>query len=160
MKYTQWHVSPSIAAQTEAALQRGRYEVFAIWTTGYDREQTAQMSASITQCVIPAQTPGETPDGVYVHIAGAELQRIQIDNYRRKERSVVQLHTHPGADVRMSSLDRKWEVVRHVGALSIIVPFYGLRGLSLLDGANIYEREVEDWRLWSRQETAERLVML
>ncbi|MHA6823929.1 hypothetical protein ACQUKI_20695 [Ralstonia pseudosolanacearum] len=160
MKYTQWTIPQAVVTQTEAALLSGRHEVFAIWTAPYDREQHSGVSANITRSIIPAQTPGETADGVYVHIAGSELQRIQLDNYRRNERSVVQLHTHPGADVRMSSLDRKWEVVRHVGALSIIVPFYGMRGLSLVEGANIYERELDDWRLWSRQEAAERMVLL
>jgi hypothetical protein len=96
---------------------------------------------------------------VWVHIAGQELQRIQLDNFQRKERSIIQLHTHPGANVNMSQLDKEWEVVRHMGALSIIVPFYGTRGLNLFDGANVYEREGDDWRLWPRSETAERLVV-
>ena len=160
MKYAQWIIPKAVVAQTEAALLSGQHEVFAIWTAPYDREQPSNTNANITRSIIPVQTPGETADGVYVHIAGGELQRIQLDNHRRNERSVVQLHTHPGADVRMSSLDRKWEVVRHVGALSIIVPFYGTRGLSLFEGANIYEREMDDWRLWSRQEATERMVLL
>lgn len=60
----------------------------------------------------------------------------------------------------MSMLDREWEIVRHIGALSIIVPYYGQRGLGSFDGANVYEREEHDWRLWSSKEVMERLVLL
>jgi hypothetical protein len=157
MKYQYWNVPLHIAAETERAFLVGRHEVFAIWAA--PRLAGVKAGADISRFIVPAQTPGVTPDGVWVHIDGAELQRIQLDNFRRAERSVVQLHTHPGADVRMSSLDRKWEVVRHVGALSIIVPHYGTKGLLLHDAANVYEREEDDWRLWSREEARKRLVV-
>jgi proteasome lid subunit RPN8/RPN11 len=160
MSYQRWRIPPSVAAETAHAFRRGQYEVFAIWTAAVLGDpQGATADAEILRCVVPDQAPGVTATGVWVHIQGQELQRIQLDNYRRRERSVVQLHTHPGADVRMSQLDRDWEVVRHVGALSIIVPFYGAGGLRLHDVANVYEREADNWRLWSRTEAAERLVL-
>lgn len=159
MKYKYWNIPPQVAEQTGKALLVGSHEVFVIWSAA--REACGDAArAEISRCIVPAQNPGVTSDGVWVHIEGAELQRIQLDNFRRAERSIVQLHTHPGADVRMSSLDRKWEVVRHVGALSIIVPHYGTKGLLLHDAANVYEREEDDWRLWSRAEARERLVAI
>lgn len=158
MKYDKWKISPQVVTTTEKAFLRGRYEVFAIWTA--PRADTGFIShADVTRCIVPAQTPGVTSAGVWVHIEGQELQRIQLENFKYKERSVIQLHTHPSSNVNMSQLDRDWEVVRHVGALSIIVPFYGASGLSLFENANVYEREESDWRLWSRNEAIERLVL-
>lgn len=160
MKYSQWKIPQQIVSETEQAFLVGKHEVFAIWASPSGPGNAPSHVANVSRSIIPAQTPGATPAGVWVHIEGQELQRIQLDNFRRKERSIIQLHTHPSANVNMSELDRKWEVVRHVGALSIIIPFYGVRGLSLLDGANVYEREENDWRLWPHSEAAERLVVI
>lgn len=158
MKYLNWKIPKQVLTETQQTFLRGKHEVFVIWAAArLDGEQG--VTAEITRCVVPEQRPGVSQHGVWVHIKGEELQRIQLDNYRRKERSIVQLHTHPGADVRMSALDREWEVVRHVGALSIIVPHYCRQGLNGFKGVNVYEREEEDWRLWSPNEVAERLVV-
>ena len=158
MRYRKWKIPQKVLVETQQAFLRGQHEVFVIWTGR--REENNQIDvAEITNCIVPEQKPGVSQHGVWVHIAGSELQRIQLDNFHRKERSIVQLHTHPGADVRMSKLDREWEVVRHVGALSIIVPHYGLRGLNSFEGVNVYERDEADWRLWSIKELSERLVL-
>ena len=159
MSYKKWKIPQQVLSESQQAFLRGQHEVFVIWTAAH-HANTAGDIAEITRCIVPAQKPGVSKHGVWVHIAGEELQRIQLDNYQRKERSIVQLHTHPGADVSMSALDREWEVVRHVGALSIIVPHYGRLGLRSFDGVNVYEREENDWRLWSPAEAAERLVLL
>lgn len=160
MKYSKWNIPRHVVDDTERAFLRGAHEVFVIWTAALrDDAGPSASAASITRCIVPAQTPGITANGVWVHIEGQELQRLQLDNYRRGERSIVQLHTHPGDDVTMSALDREWEVVRHVGALSIIVPNYSKRGLGSFLGVNVYEREESDWRLWSRGEVEERLVV-
>lgn len=158
MKIDQWKIAQEVARQTEQALLAGEHEVFVIWTS-IKSSTPPQTPMDVDRCIVPAQKPGVTDDGVWVHIEGGELQRIQIENFREGRRSVIQLHTHPGADVRMSQLDRTWEVVRHVGALSIIVPYYGRCGLLFGNGANIYEREEDDWRLWSAKEVQERLVI-
>jgi proteasome lid subunit RPN8/RPN11 len=157
MRYKKWEIPQQVLTETHMAFLRGSHEVFVIWAAA--RQETNDvLVAEVTRCILPEQEPGASQHGVWVHIAGSELQRIQLDNHRRKEKSIVQLHTHPGADVRMSALDREWEVVRHVGALSIIVPHYGLRGLGSFEGVNVYEREEDDWRLWSSKEVKERLV--
>src|SRR5713226_7100139 len=140
MKFERWEISRKVIEQTLAAFKRGRHEVFVIWT---GQLNIVHPSCRIQRCVIPTQQPGFAPQGgAYVHITGAELSRIQYQNYDLGERSVIQLHTHPSGDVRMSELDRQWEVVNHVGALSIIVPSYGDRRLEGFPGANVYEREV------------------
>ena len=158
MKYQTWRIPATVLAETQRAFLSGQHEVFAIWTASIQSDSEAMLDANVLRCIVPAQEPGVSAQGVWVHIDGAELQRVQIDNYRRQERAIVQLHTHPGADVQMSGLDREWEVVRHIGALSIIVPHYGKHGLSSLDGVNVYEREENDWRLWTSDEVTQRLV--
>lgn len=159
MKINRWEIPHAILRQTEAAFRVGQHEVFAIWTA-QKNEVTSGVTVDrvrVSRCIVPTQTPGGTPQGVFVHIEGRELQRIQLDNFDKSERSIVQLHTHPGSDVSMSGLDRQWEVVRHIGALSIIVPFYGRRGLTDFEGVNVYERDEVDWRLWSKNEVMERI---
>lgn len=160
MKNIRWNIPSSVVAQTEKAFLSGKHEIFAIWTAARLSDGDSCDTVGVCRCIVPLQTPGVTPTGVWVHIAGPELQRIQLDNFNRKERSVIQLHTHPGRDVTMSELDRKWEVVRHTGALSIIVPFYGAGGLQLGESANVYERDENDWRLLSQGEVQERLVQI
>lgn len=158
MKVQHWHIDRRVIERTERAVLIGQHEVFAIWTSVNPAVLT-QSTLLVDDCIVPAQTPGVSAEGVWVHIDGSELQRIQIENFREGRRSVIQLHTHPGADVCMSALDRTWEIVRHVGALSIIVPFYGRNGLALNAGANVYEREEDGWRLWPFAEVRERLVV-
>jgi hypothetical protein len=157
-----WKVPNQILAQTSHAFGRGAHEVFVMWTAQLHTTTTGSDNGTIdvTRCIVPEQMPGQGNDGVWVHIDGRELQRIQLDNYAKGERSIVQLHTHPSSDVRMSLLDRQWEVVRHVGALSIIVPHYGARGLPGFPGVNVYEREERDWRLWPNREVQNRLIIV
>lgn len=157
MRYGHWQVPAAVVAATESAMKGRNHEVFAIWTASLQVGQESAQEGRVLQAIIPRQRPGQTAFGVYVHIPGEELQHIQLANYARAERSIIQLHTHPSTDVRMSDLDREWEVTSHVGALSIIVPNYCAHGLRLFSGANIYEREDDDWRLWPVQEAKERM---
>lgn len=157
MKIDYWDIPQSVIDKTGQAFTVGQHEVFVLWTASLNNTGPA---CEIKRCIVPSQRPGVTPFGVYVHIEGAELNRIQFDNYDRGEKCVIQLHTHPSPDVRMSELDREWEVVKHVGALSIIVPSYGKRGLSGFIGVNVYEREEKAWRLWSRNETDQHLRII
>lgn len=153
-----WTLPASVFEETRQAFLTGRHEVFAIWVAGRGSEPEAPIA--VRRCVVPAQAPGQTAYGVYVRIESAELQRIQLDNHRKGERSVIQLHTHPGRDVTMSELDREWEVVRHVGALSIIVPHYGTNDWRRFEGVNVYEREPDGWRLWSHAECLKRIAIV
>lgn len=157
-----WQVSKRVLNETERAFRAGEHEIFVIWTSllATEASQNCDSIQRIQRSIVPAQRPGRSAFGVWVHIDGSELQRIQLENYSRGERSCVQLHTHPGVDVTMSELDRKWEVVRHEGALSIIVPFFGQRGLTGFPKVNVYEREPDDWRLWGRDEVMSRLVVV
>ena len=154
MKFDSWHISRPTIIATEVALQRGAHEVFVIWAGLRSQPSPA---CEVTQLIIPKQVPESTVFGVAVRIDGAELARIQFENFDRGERSYVQIHTHPGTNVEMSDLDRKREVVNHVGALSMMVPHYCANGLQTFRGVNVYEREQREWRLWSPDETNKRI---
>jgi len=155
MTFDSWQVPLVVVAETESALRSGAHEVFCIWTG--ERTQAGPQCA-IDSLIVPEQTPESSEFGVAVRIEGRELSRIQFENFRSGRRSFVQLHTHPTSNVRMSGLDRQREVVKHVGALSIIVPSYGNWGLDGLRGVAIYERASDDWRLWTHDEAVRRLI--
>lgn len=152
-----WQIPTSVVTATEHALRSGAHEVFVLWTAPLSSALAPVVH--VERAIVPRQCASATRTGVYVHIDGSELARIQFENFNRGERNVVQLHTHPGANVDMSELDREWEVVRHVGALSIIVPHYGRNTLRGFAGVNVYEREESDWRRLGTREAAERLII-
>ena len=140
-----WRVSKEIMSQTATVLANRNSEVFVFWTASIE---TGGGTCVIKRLVVPEQDAHTDHDGAYVHIRGIELGRIDLDNFYRNERNVVQIHTHPSSDVRMSDLDRRWEVVKHPGALSIIVPNYARGGTGDISRANIYEHLEDGWRLW------------
>jgi proteasome lid subunit RPN8/RPN11 len=148
-----WEIPIEVLEETAAAFARGDHEVFVLWATALGEDDG---TCRVVRCIVPDQQPGRTGLGVYVRMEGRELARIQYENFDRKERSVVQLHTHPSRDVDMSDLDRQWEVVNHVGALSVIVPRYGQDGLHGFPVVGVYEREPKHWRLWSGAEIGRR----
>ena len=152
--FERWNIPERILRDTEAAFRKAEHEVFVLWTSRLDLRDGV---CEVGRCLVPDQQPGHNGFGVYVHVAGSELSRIQYENFDLGERSVVQLHTHPSNDVEMSDLDREWEVVCHVGGLSVIVPNYGKRGLIGFPGVAVYERETMGWRRWSEAERDNRL---
>lgn len=154
MTFDFWDIPSHLLAETAQAFTVGHHEIFVLWTAPLYNEGPVCV---IRRCIVPRQEAGFSAGGAYVHIDGRELSRIQFENYDRVERSVVQLHTHPSTNVNMSLLDREWEVVKHVGALSIIVPSYGRAGLKGFLGVQVYEREPADWRLWTRDQVEKRL---
>ena len=154
MTFDFWDIPSHLLEEMAQAFTAGRHEIFVLWTAPL---YSAGSVCAIRRCIVPRQEPGFSAAGAYVHIDGSELSRIQFENYDRGERSVVQLHTHPSTNVNMSLLDREWEVVKHVGALSIIVPSYGSAGLKGFLVVQVYERESANWRLWVRAEVEKRL---
>ena len=128
-----------------------------MWTAQIEQKNDV---CEIKRLIVPQQNARTGSAGAYVHISGKELSRVAFDNFAHGERSVIQIHTHPSFNVNMSILDKKWEVVSHVGALSIIVPNYAKAGLEGFSGVNIYEREEDDWRLWESGEINHRTKII
>lgn len=156
MIQTTWEIPRKILDETSSILSSKNAEVFVLWTSLLGESKN---TCKISRCIFPKQEAGFDL-GAYVHIDGSELSRIAFDNYDKGERNVVQIHTHPSKNVEMSLLDRQWEVVNHIGALSVIVPNYNKQKLMGFPGVNVYEREIRDWRLWTRNEIEKRLIIV
>lgn len=151
-----WIIPKKILNETEIALRSKPLEVFVFWTSSIHKTYP---ECKISRLIVPQQD-AHNEWGHYVHIDGSELSRITFENYDNQERNVIQIHTHPSSNVNMSALDREWEVVTHVGALSIIVPNFCKNGLTNFQGVNIYEREENDWRLWKPDEIKKRMKVI
>jgi proteasome lid subunit RPN8/RPN11 len=151
-----WRIPRSVLDSTARVLASGQHEVFALWTA---KRTEAIPACVVSRLVVPKQTPESSIFGVSVRIDGDELARIVFENHALGEKSVVQLHTHPGSSVEMSLLDREREVVRHEGGLSIIVPRYGRDGLDDFPGVSVYERRGNVWCCWGPGEAARRLLI-
>ena len=132
-------------------------EVFVIWAAPL---KIINNTYQISRLIVPEQYSHKELGLEYVHIYGMELSRIVFDNYGRREKSVIQIHTHPSVSAEMSLRDMEWEVVRDRGALSIIVPNHGKNGLDGFPGVNIYEKETDGWRLWDKDEYLARFVIV
>ena len=70
--------------------------------------------------------PEQEADRGYFLIPEKSVDRLMAE--LRKERLMIaaQVHTHPKLAFH-SAADDKWAIVRHVGALSLVVPHYALR---------------------------------
>lgn len=88
MKIKQWKVNRDVITRTETAFRAGEHEVFAIWSAEHVKADIIDEMA-VDGCIVPTQTPGITAEGVWVHIEGRELQRIQLDNFKVGRRSVI-----------------------------------------------------------------------
>ena len=69
MKIQQWKIKRDVLIQTEAAFRAGEHEVFAIWSAEYIKADVIE-ELIVDSCIVPAQTPGVTAEGVWVHIEG------------------------------------------------------------------------------------------
>lgn len=67
--------------------------------------------------------PAHRAEADMFHIPSASM--LQLKEYLRKNRLFVaaQVHSHP-LEAFHSSADDKWAIVRHVGALSIVIPYF------------------------------------
>jgi proteasome lid subunit RPN8/RPN11 len=70
--------------------------------------------------------------------------------YLRKERLHVlaQVHSHPAAAYH-SDADNRWAIVRHCGAISLVIPWFGKRttALSFQDDVAAFQLDPSDtWR--------------
>lgn len=68
----------------------------------------------------------------------------------------AQVHTHPGQAFH-SAADNRWAIVRHVDALSLVLPYFArdVRVLSFFDDAAVFRLSSEnEWRQVPRAQLA------
>jgi hypothetical protein len=144
---TRFIVPSVVIAETTRALRGTDGERTALWQGPVD-----ETPVRIVRAVVPEQRSIRSSASHAVHVAGAELARIQFDAHDLGLRTWIQLHTHPSRHVGMSELDVQWAIVDFPGAVSIIVPSFGEHGLSEWPGVAAYERDDVGWRLWTRRQ--------
>lgn len=88
--------------------------------------------------------------------------RCLMDHLRvTRRRIVAQIHTHPGRAFH-SEVDAEWAIVRHVGALSLVLPWFAatITPQSFLDEVATYEySHTGDWILCPNRGLAARVMV-
>ena len=111
---------------TFRACGAGGRECLLYWTT-------AAGGGDVARVVHPVH------DGTWssCQVDGAWATRYFLDLPNRAERTVAQLHTHPGRFVEHSATDDAHALVPSTGFVSIVVPYFGLRDCR--DGWGIWQ---------------------
>jgi hypothetical protein len=111
---------PAILEDTLAALHAGgahQCETVVLWL---GRRSTSP--ETVTEVFRPAQVV----DRDYFRIP-APAMRDLLRHLRAKELHLLaQVHSHP-EEAFHSYADDRWAIVRHIGALSLVVPWFGLQ---------------------------------
>jgi len=112
-------VSTSLRAMTLAVLQetgRARVECVVLWLG-----RRAGDAIEITECYRPEQEARAD----FFRIPPASM--LELKAHLRRERLMVaaQVHTHP-RDAFHSVADDAWAIIRHEGALSLVLPQFAL----------------------------------
>lgn len=141
-------VSRAILDETASALRDPDGEQTVLWQVAAE----PAIEAWVARHVVPAQHAIRSERGYTVHVDGSELARIQFEAHDLRLRTAVQLHTHPSANVAMSDLDVAWAIADFPGAVSIIVPRFGVLGLVGWPGVAAYERNEDGWSAWSSRQ--------
>ena len=117
MKNLRITVDRRIVSHTIDELRQGgqaRTERFALWL-GRRADNTVQIAESYV--------PKYEASSDYFHIGRPEMAKL-IAYLRERELMIgAQLHTHP-AEAFHSTADDRWAIVRHVGALSVVLPYF------------------------------------
>jgi proteasome lid subunit RPN8/RPN11 len=119
-EYAQMNITPveissaQIAETIKLLRYAGRQECILLWLGR--REQGLQR-------IIDVYKPLQEADRDYFEIPRQGMA-VLMERLRTKGLYVVsQVHTHPGLAFH-SRADDKWAIVRHIGALSIVLPFF------------------------------------
>jgi hypothetical protein len=114
-------LDPTVAALRAAGLRRE--EAFVVWTGVIEDGTTVRF----TRCVVPEQTPVNTPDGLLVTVGAAALNAVNRDCHAAGELMAGQVHTHPTVAYH-SGTDDHFPLVTLLGALSIVLPDFAAGG--------------------------------
>jgi hypothetical protein len=99
-------------------------EAFVVWGGTPDGEELEFKSM-----LVPAQTGHQTRNGLLVTVNGEALFQVNKELFDRGEVLAAQVHSHPTAAFH-SDTDDCFSLVTLVGALSIVVPYFGHNGLA------------------------------
>lgn len=108
-------------------------------------EGTAMIIGGDTpRLIIPAQTARRSRAGVAVQVTPAGQMQLATA-LGQDETYAARIHSHPDEAFHSASDDAN-PVLTYVGALSVVVPFFGLGLRHGLSACAIYRREAHGWR--------------
>jgi proteasome lid subunit RPN8/RPN11 len=112
-------INASIADKTLAALHAAgqlQKECVVLWLSPRPLGETAQ--------IVEAYVPEQEAEVDYFRIPPHAMKALMA--HLRAQRLVLtaQVHSHPGRAFH-SEADKEWAIVRHEGALSVVVPHFG-----------------------------------
>ena len=137
----QFHVSPTIVKQTEAALRSAGmegYEAFVLWSG----RQNGRFF-DVRTAHVPKQDSYRLNSGLCVRVDGTELHRLNVWLYENGEMLAVQIHAHPD-DAYHSETDDTYPIVATVGGVSIVAAEFCRDGLFARSTA-IYRLYPDGW---------------
>ncbi|TIN48494.1 MAG: hypothetical protein E5Y32_04420 [Mesorhizobium sp.] len=73
--------------------------------------------------IIEVYEPEQIADIDYFKLPPTSMQALMDHLRSTRRRIVAQIHTHPGRAYH-SDVDAKWPIIRHVGALSLVLPHF------------------------------------
>jgi hypothetical protein len=71
--------------------------------------------------IVEVYEPDQVAEVDYFRLPPASMRTLMGHLKSTRRRIVAQIHTHPGRAFH-SDVDAKWAIVRHVGALSLVLP--------------------------------------
>jgi proteasome lid subunit RPN8/RPN11 len=106
-----------ILNQTLSILREGgklNCETVALWLGIEDKN---------TYRVVEAYRPQQEVDVDYFRLSSASMRELMKYLRKNRTRVVAQVHSHPKRAFH-SVADDKWAILRHEGAISIVVPYF------------------------------------
>lgn len=80
--------------------------------------------AQVLQAIVPKQIAIQSPDGLSVYVDGDTLYNLNVWLYEKQLKLLAQVHSH-GEHAYHSETDNRHSIVTTLGALSIVVPYFG-----------------------------------
>jgi proteasome lid subunit RPN8/RPN11 len=113
-------VSEGIISETLSELQimgRRQSECVVLWLGVRDGEGIKAKSL---------WKPAQQADLDFFHIPESSMDQLMKELRTRRFMIAAQVHTHPNRAFH-SEADDNWAIVRHVGALSLVIPYFARR---------------------------------
>lgn len=90
--------------------------------------------------IVEVYEPQQVVDVDYFHIPPASMRALMNHLRSTRRRIAAQIHTHPGRAFH-SEADAKWAIIRHSGALSLVLPRFAIAttAANFLDEVMTYE---------------------
>ncbi|CCF97127.1 MULTISPECIES: Mov34/MPN/PAD-1 family protein [Ralstonia solanacearum species complex] len=76
--------------------------------------------------IVEVYEPAHRADADYFHIPPQSMQALQLELRTKRLMIAAQVHSHP-RDAFHSRADDTWAVIRHVGAVSIVLPNFAAK---------------------------------